>query len=63
MPNEEGRPDYLDPSRVRQDDEYDVAYLAFLNGITPDQVRELIKKHGNSRAKLEEAAKALKAQS
>lgn len=37
-------------------------YFALTNNITPAQVRELIRKHGNNRATLTKAAKALPVQ-
>ena len=38
----------------------EVQYFAEEAGITPEQVRDLIRKHGNSRETLEREAKALK---
>jgi hypothetical protein len=40
-------------ARVSGDEEYEVGYLARKFGLSTDQVRELIKKHGNSRETLE----------
>ncbi|TIS94143.1 DUF3606 domain-containing protein [Mesorhizobium sp.] len=45
--------------QLRGDRDYEVNYFALKNTITPDQVRDLIRKHGNDRATLTEAAKAL----
>jgi hypothetical protein len=39
---------------------YEVRYFARKHGISQDQARALIKKVGNDRAKLNEAAQALK---
>jgi len=37
-----------------------VRYLAEKHGLSPDQARDLIKKHGNDRATLDAAARRLK---
>jgi hypothetical protein len=43
---------------VAGNEDYEVRYFAERHGLTPDQVRELIAKHGNNRDVLEaEAAK------
>lgn len=55
-PNKRG---YRDRTRVAGDEDYEVQYFAETNGITPDQVRELIRAHGNDRATLEREAKRL----
>ncbi|ESZ41790.1 DUF3606 domain-containing protein [Mesorhizobium sp. L2C066B000] len=46
--------------RVSADEDYEVEYFATKAGITPQQVRELIAKHGNQRETLEREAKALR---
>ena len=48
-----------DRSRVSGSEPYEVAYFAKKHGITQEQARALIKKHGNSRKKLDAAAKRL----
>ena len=48
-----------DRSRVAAGEEYEVRYFAEKHGITPEQVRDLIKSHGNERAKLKAAAERL----
>ncbi|MER8432998.1 DUF3606 domain-containing protein [Mesorhizobium caraganae] len=40
-------------------DDYEVQYFAKKVGITPQQVKDLIAKHGNNRATLEREAKAM----
>jgi hypothetical protein len=60
MADDKSKRDYRDRDRVSGSEEYEIRYFAEQNGITPDQVRELIRKHGNDRAKLTEAAKALR---
>ena len=60
MADDKSKRDYRDRDRVSGREEYEIRHFAEQNGITPDQVRELIRKHGNDRAKLTEAAKALR---
>lgn len=50
-----------DRDRVSASDAYEVEYFAKKHGLTTEQVRTLIKKHGNSRAALETEAAKLKA--
>ena len=50
-----------DRSRVAGEERYEVQHFAERHGITPDQARELIAKHGSDRAKLDEAAAHLRA--
>lgn len=49
-----------DRSRVSGSEDYEVQYFAETNGITPDQARDLIAKHGNDRETLNAAARRLK---
>ena len=60
MADDKGKRDYRDRDRVSADEDYEVQYFAEQNGITPQQVRDLIKKMGNDRKTLIEAAAALK---
>ncbi|MGX8008892.1 DUF3606 domain-containing protein [Mesorhizobium sp. ORM8.1] len=53
------RSDFRDRNRVSADEDYEVEYFAQKAGLTTQQVRELIKKHGNDRATLEREAKAM----
>lgn len=55
--NDRGEPDR---SRVAGDEPYEVNYFAKKHGITTDQARDLIAKHGNDRQKLDEAASRLR---
>ena len=55
--NNRGEPDR---SRVSGSEDYEVEYFARENGITPDQARELIKRHGNDRETLTREAEKLK---
>jgi hypothetical protein len=47
------------PRKVSGSEPYEVAYFAKKHGITQAQTKELIKKHGNDRKKLDAAAKRL----
>ena len=49
-----------DRSRVAGEEPYELEYFANKHGITTDQARDLIKKHGNDRAALDEAAARLR---
>lgn len=49
-----------DRSRVSGSEDYEVRYFADKHGITMDQARELIAKHGSQRDELDAAAERLK---
>jgi hypothetical protein len=49
-----------DRSRVAASDPSEVRYFGKKHGLTDDQVRDLIKQHGNDRKTLEEAVAKLK---
>jgi hypothetical protein len=49
-----------DRDRVSGSEPYEVEHFARKHGITPDQVRDLIREVGNDRAKLDAAAAKLK---
>jgi uncharacterized protein YpmB len=55
MPDDKTKMDQRDRSRVAGDEDYEVAYFASRHGISQDEARELIKKHGNNREELEKA--------
>lgn len=59
MSDDPNKKDYRDRTRVAGEEEHEVRYFAETNGISIDQTRELIKKHGNDRATLEREAKKL----
>lgn len=61
MADDKSKRDFRDRNKVSADDDYEVNFFALQNNITPEQVRELIRKHGSDRAILTEAAKALPA--
>ncbi len=60
MTDDKSKRDFRDRDRVSAGEEYEVRHFAEQNGITMEQAHDLIKKHGNSRAALTEAAKALR---
>lgn len=60
MADDKSKKGFRDRNQVSADEDYEVEYFAKQEGITPQQVRELIAKHGNNREKLERAAKTLK---
>ena len=49
-----------DRSRVSGSEDYEVRYFAEQAGISMDEARSLIAKHGNDREQLMKAAKALR---
>jgi hypothetical protein len=55
MADDKSNRDYHDRTRVSGSEDYEVAYFTKKHGISPDQVRALIKEHGNSRQALEDA--------
>ncbi|TIL39984.1 DUF3606 domain-containing protein [Mesorhizobium sp.] len=60
MADDKSTRDFRDRNRVSADEDYEVEHFARENGITPKQVRELIKATGNDRAALTASAKQLK---
>jgi hypothetical protein len=49
-----------DRERLAGGEAYEVEYFARKHGITMEQARQLIKEHGNNRAKLDAEAEKLK---
>ncbi|CAN7606949.1 DUF3606 domain-containing protein [Phenylobacterium sp. LjRoot164] len=49
-----------DSSRVSGEEPYELQYFANKHGITTEQAKDLIQKHGNDRAALDEAAARLR---
>jgi hypothetical protein len=60
MADDKSKRDFRDRDRVSAGDDYEIEYFAQQNGISADQVRQLIKNKGNDRATLAEAARALR---
>lgn len=56
MADDPNKKDYGDRDRVAAEQDYEVRYFAKENGITEEQVRELIARHGNMREDLEREA-------
>jgi hypothetical protein len=50
----------VDRRTVAGDEAYEVQHFAARHGITSEQARDLIDKHGNDRATLDQAAEKLK---
>ena len=49
-----------DRSRVSGSEDYEVRYFADKHGLTMDQARDLIARHGNQRDELDHAAEQLR---
>ncbi|TIL55689.1 MAG: DUF3606 domain-containing protein [Mesorhizobium sp.] len=60
MADDKSKRDFRDRDRVSAGDDYEIEYFAQQNGVSADQVRQLIKRNGNDRTTLTEAAKALR---
>lgn len=63
MPDVKTKRDYRDRDRGSADDDHEVRHFAEQNGVDPDQVPDLIRKVGNKREDLVEAAKELRERS
>jgi hypothetical protein len=59
MPDDKRHVGEPDRSRVAGEQDYEVSYLAEKYGLTTEQARDLIKRVGNDRGKLEEEARKL----
>lgn len=55
MADDKTKMDQRDRSGVAGDEDYEVAYFSSRHGISQDEARALIKKHGNNREELEKA--------
>ncbi|RUU12966.1 DUF3606 domain-containing protein [Mesorhizobium sp. USDA-HM6] len=60
MADDRSKRDFRDRNRISADEDYEVEYFASKVGLTVQQVRDLIRQHGNDRKTLEREAKALK---
>ncbi|RWH73409.1 DUF3606 domain-containing protein [Mesorhizobium sp.] len=60
MSDDEGKRDFRDRDRVSADEDYEVRYFAKQHRITPEQVRDLIKEHGNDRKLLDREVRKLR---
>ncbi|ESX80158.1 MULTISPECIES: DUF3606 domain-containing protein [unclassified Mesorhizobium] len=61
MADDKTRTDSRDRSRVAGGEDYEVRHFAEEAGITPDQARTLIKRHGTDRKVLNEIAESIRA--
>jgi hypothetical protein len=60
MADDKTKTDIRDRSRVAGNEDYEVQYFAEEAGISVEQARTLIKRHGNDRKILHELAESLK---
>ncbi|MET3520240.1 DUF3606 domain-containing protein [Mesorhizobium sp. USDA-HM6] len=60
MADDKSNRGFRDQSLVSADEEYEVRYFAKQNRITPDEVRALIREHGNDRKRLAREARKLR---
>ena len=60
MADDKSKRDNRDRSRVAGGEDYEVQYLAEQTGITAEQARTLIRRHGNNREKLMQEAKLIR---
>jgi Protein of unknown function (DUF3606) len=60
MADDKSKTDYRDRSRVAGGEDYEVRHFAEEAGISLEQARTLIKRHGNDREMLHELAESLK---
>jgi hypothetical protein len=59
MADYKSKQDKRDRGRIAGDEDYEIRYFAEQAGISMDQARELIRKHGNDRDTLMREAKKL----
>jgi uncharacterized protein YjcR len=62
MSDDRSKRDERDRARVSGSEGYEVRYFAEKHGISPDEARKLIDKHGNDRKTLDAEAEKLKMQ-
>jgi len=60
MADDKTKRDFRDRDRVSADEDYEVEYFSQKVGLTLQQVRDLIGKHGNNRETLEREARKLR---
>ena len=59
MADDKTKTDQRDRAKVAGGEDYEVRYLADKMGITADEARNLVRRYGNDRKKIEEAVKKL----
>ena len=62
MADDKTKTDNRDRSQVPGDEDYEVRHFAEEAGITPEQARTLIKRHGTDRKVLHQIAESIKGQ-
>ncbi|RRH90055.1 DUF3606 domain-containing protein [Mesorhizobium tamadayense] len=60
MADDKTKRDFLDRDRVSADEDYELRHFANKVGLTVQQVRDLIKQHGNDRKTLAREAEKLR---
>ena len=60
MADDKNKKDNRDRSKAAGGEEYEVRYLAEREGITTEEAKSLIRRHGNDRKMIAEAVKKLK---
>lgn len=60
MADDKTKRDFRDRDRVSADEDHEVRYFAKQHRISPEQVLDLIKQHGNNRKTLEREARKLR---
>ncbi|TPI63482.1 DUF3606 domain-containing protein [Mesorhizobium sp. B3-1-3] len=60
MADDKSKRDFRGRDRVSAEEDYEIEHFAQKVGLTSQQLRELIQKHGNQRETVEREAKALK---
>jgi Protein of unknown function (DUF3606) len=59
LPDDEPKTDSRDRWRIAASEDYEIDYLVVKSGISREQARELIKRHGNDRETLIKHARKL----
>ncbi|MBZ9737135.1 DUF3606 domain-containing protein [Mesorhizobium sp. CA18] len=60
MSDDKASRDFRDRDRVSAEEDYEVRYFAKQHRISPEQVRDLIREHGNDRKTLVREARKLR---
>ncbi|TPI57682.1 MULTISPECIES: DUF3606 domain-containing protein [unclassified Mesorhizobium] len=60
MADDKSKRDFRERDRLSGDEDYEVRYFAKQHRISPEQVRDLIKEHGNDRKALGREARKLR---
>jgi len=60
MADDKTQRDFRDRDRISAEEEYEVRYFAKQHRISPEQVRDLVKEHGNDRKTLDREAGKLR---